>query len=391
MGTLIDTKSGSDAIRDALGAVQAQRGSDARPWALAIGAGTYGDAAITQRNLTVAADPPGSAVIAGYGGTNDTGGGCIDITRGPVTLDGIVCRGASRTGVNVTPPNAEGGIVLRGIAVDGAGVDGIAVTGGTGIVIADAVVTATKRDGIRLAALTAAGPYAITGGWVSGAGQDGLRLADDVARLDVTNFRATGNGIDGIASEDSGTSDISLVGVTASSNARNGVLIGGGGLRIGLRDSVVSGNAGAGVRLGNGSGFSLSGMTLDGSNGAGDLLFTADSRTGGTYVGLDAGGGFSLIGEPSAVRVSGVPAARMGIVAPTVGGRARSGAALSIGATAVVASRRAVVRFDRGAAVWRGAGKWTKVPSSRRIRGGMQAILGTSLLGTARATYAPFG
>jgi hypothetical protein len=50
-----------------------------------------------------------------------------------------------------------------------------------------------------------------------------------------------------------------------------------------------------------------------------------------------------------------------------------------------------VVRFDAGGTVWRGAGKWAKVKTSRRIRGGAQALLGTSYLGTASALYAPFG
>ncbi len=388
VGTLVDAKTGPDAIRDALGVVAARRGADGAPWTVVIAAGQYGDAAIGVRNVTVMADPPGSVTISGTGGSDDTGGGCVDITRGPVTLDGITCTGAARTGINVTPPNAEGGIVLRGVAVHGAGVDGIAVTGGTGIVIQGAVISNARRDGIRLNGLTAAGPYAIVGGSVTGAAQHGLHLADDVTKLQVSNFTASGCKGYGIVSGDSGNADVTFTGVTASLNGKDGVAIHGGGLRIAVRDSVATGNGGSGIRLGEGTGLALSGIGLDGTNGGGDLLFTAAVRTGGAYTGLGVGGQFSLVGEPRAVRIS---AARAGTVAARVGGRARAGVGLVIGATASVKSRRAVVRWDGGASVWRGAGKWTKVGSARRIRGGMQAVLGTSLLGTTGAVYASFG
>ena len=47
-----------------------------------------------------AATAPGPAtgvIISGMGLTDDTTGGCARITRGNVTLDGIICRGATRT------------------------------------------------------------------------------------------------------------------------------------------------------------------------------------------------------------------------------------------------------------------------------------------------------
>lgn len=387
VGNLIGTATGADAVRDALALVATTRVGDAVPWAITLGAGTYGDFSVTQRNLTVAGDPATGVVVSGMGVTDDTGGGCVRITRGNVTLDGITCRGAGRTGITVSPPNGEGGLVVRNVTVDAPGADGVSATGGTGIVIQNVVVSDPKRSGIRLASLTAAGPYAVVGGSVAGAGANGLELDDDVTKLSVTGLSVSGAKASGVLSNDAGNSDLTLQGVTVTGGGKDGVSLGGGGLRLAVRDSVVTGNAGAGIRLGEGTGFTVSGFTLDGSNGGGDLLFTADDRTGGSFTGLQAGGGFSLPGDPYAVRISAARAA----VPASAGGRARSGAALSIAATAPTAKRRLVVRFDAAGSVWRGAGRWGKVTTSRRIRGGAQAILGSSYLGTATALYAPFG
>lgn len=387
VGNLVGSTTGTEAVRDALALVTTSRVGDTVPWAISIGAGTYGDFAVTQRNLSVAGDPATGVIISGMGLTDDTTGGCARITRGNVTLDGIICRGATKTGITTAPPNGEGGIVVRNVTVEAAGVNAISATGGTGIVIQDAVITDPKRSGIRLASLTAAGPYAIVGGSVTGAAANGLELADDVTKLSVTGLAISGAKGSGVLSNDAGNADLTLQGVTVGSGAKDGVSFGGGGLRLAVRDSVITGNAGAGIRLAEGTGFAVSGVTLDASNGGGDLLFTADDRTGGSYRGLQAGGGFSLLGDPYAVRIS---AARAGLPA-SAGGRTRSGAALAIAATASTAKRRLVVRFEAGGTVWRGAGKWGKVKTSRRIRGGTQAVLGTSYLGTASALYAPFG
>jgi hypothetical protein len=387
VGNLIGSTTGTDAVRDALALVTTTRVGDTVPWAISIGAGTYGDFSVAQRNLTIAGDPATGVVISGMGLTDDTTGGCARITRGNVTLDGITCRGATKTGIATAPPNGEGGIVVRNVTVDAAGTDAISATGGAGIVIQDAVITNPKRSGIRLTALTSVGPYAVVGGSVTGAGANGLELDDDVTKLAVTGLSIAGSKGSGVLSNDGGNADLTLQGVTVASGAKDGINFDGGGLRLAVRDSVVTGNAGAGIRLGDGSGFAVSGVTLDGSNGGGDMLFTAADRTGGSFTGLQAGGGFSLPGDPYAVRIS---AARAGLPA-SAGGRARSGAALSIAATANTPKRRMVVRFDASGTVWRGAGKWAKVNTSRRIRGGAQAILGTSYLGTATALYAPFG
>ena len=387
MGNVVTTTTGADAIRDALAQVTTRRVGDTVPWAIAIGQGTYGDFVVGQRNLTVMGDPAGAAIVANAGLTDDTGGGCVDITRGNVTLEGITCQGVARTGIRVTPPNAEGGVVVRNVAVAEVGVDDIAVTGGAGTVIQNAVITNPRRSGLRLASLTGVGPYAVVGGSVTGAAANGLNLADDVSGLSVTGLTITGSKGVGVLSDDAGTSDVVLQGVTASSGAKDGFSLRGGGLRIAIRDSVASGNAGSGIRLGDGTGLSVTGFTLDGTNTGGDLLFSADDRTGGSYTGLQAGGGFSLPAEPYAVRLSAARAA----VPAAAGGKARSGAALAIAATASTSKRRLVVRFDGGGTVLRGAGKWARVKTSRRIKGGAQALLGTSYLGTATALYAPFG
>ena len=387
LGNLIGSATGTDAVRDALALVTTTRVGDTVPWAISIGAGTYGDFAIAQRNLTVAGDSATGVIVSGMGLTDDTVGGCVRITRGNVTLDGITCRASTKTGIASAPPNGEGGIVVRNVTVDAAGADAISAIGGTGIVIQDVVITNPKRSGIRLASLTASGPYAVVGGSVTGAAANGLELADDVTKLAVTGLAISGSKGAGVLSNDAGNSGLTLQGVTVGGGAKDGISFGGDGLRLAVRDSVITGNGGAGIRLADGTGFAVSGVTLDGSNGGGDLLFTADDRTGGSYSGLQAGGGFSLLGDPYAVRIS---AARAGLPA-SAGGRARSGAALAIAATANTPKRRMVVRFDAGGTVWRGAGKWAKVKTSRRIRGGAQALLGTSYLGTASALYAPFG
>lgn len=395
-GVVVDTRTGPDAIRDALGGLGTLRTPDTRPWLVVVGAGTYGDAVVGARNVTVLADPPGGAIIRGAGGGEDTAGGCLDITRGPVTVDGIACQAPRRTGINVTLSNAQGGVVLRGVSVDGAGVDGVAVTGGTGITLDGVVVRGARRDGVRLTSLTGSGPYSITGGSIAGSGRDGLRLADDVTRLAVTGLAVTGSKGYGVASEDAGTADITLSGLGVSGSGRDGVLVRGGGLRIGLLNSAATGNAGAGVRLGDGSGLVVRGLAMDGSNGGGDLVFMSDLRTGGAYGPLTTGDGtIDLVGEPSAVRLSGVSPARAAVVGGTPPGRSRAGATVLVGATTRTSSRRVVLRFPVSSpppvAVWRRAGAWKSVPSSRRVRGGLQVVLGTSLLGTASTAYAPFG
>ena len=53
MGNLIGSTTGADAVRDALSLVTTTRVGDAVPWAVLIGAGTYGDFAVSVRNDTM--------------------------------------------------------------------------------------------------------------------------------------------------------------------------------------------------------------------------------------------------------------------------------------------------------------------------------------------------
>jgi len=383
---------GLDAVQDALASVVTGRAPESRPWSIVIGTGTYGDFSVTAPNLTIAPHAGAQVTIGGVGLRDNTGGGCVDITRGSVALSGITCSAPSRTGVNVTLRNSEGGVSLSALAIDRPGVDGIAVTGGRGVSIASPTITSPARDGIRLTALTARTASPITGGTITGAGRDGLRLADDVRGVTVTGLAVTGARGYGIASDDAGNSDASFSGVTVTGSGRDGVLLSGGTLRAALVSSTVTGSAGAGVRLGDASGVRISDIPMDGSNGDGDLLFDGEIRTGGSYDGLRAPDGpFSIAGEPNSVRLSGVPIARAALAAGAPARLSRRGAALLVGATARVSSRRVVLRFPSGSAVYRKSGRWVKVPSSRRVRGALQATVSPSLLGTASTVYAPFG
>ena len=391
-GGVVATFAGPDAVQDAVSAVVTGRAPESRAWSVVAGTGTYGDFAVKTPNLAVSADAGAQVVIGGTGLRDDTGGGCVDITRGNVAITGLTCSAPPRTGVNVTLRNSEGGVSLSSLAINRPGVDGIAVTGGRGVSITSPVITGPARDGIRLTALTTRNPSPIAGGSITGAGRDGLRLADDVRSVTVTGLTVAGSKGYGIASDDAGNSDASFSGVTVTGSGRDGVLLSGGTLRAALVASAVTGSAGAGVRLGDASGVRISDVPVDGSNADGDLVFDGEIRTGGSYDGLKAPDGpFSLAGEPRSVRISGVPAARAAVAAGGPARLSRRGAAVFVSATAQVANRRVVLRFPSGSAVYRKSGSWAKVPSSRVLRTGLRASLGTSQLGTASSVYAPFG
>ena len=57
-------------------------------------------------------------VIGGTGLRDDTGGGCVDVTRGNVAITGLTCSAPPRTGVNVTLRNSEGGVSLSSLAIE---------------------------------------------------------------------------------------------------------------------------------------------------------------------------------------------------------------------------------------------------------------------------------
>ena len=393
-GAVVGTPfAGADALQDAVASVLTARAPESRPWSVVAGAGTYGDVAVKTPNLAIGPDAGAAVVISGIGVRDDTGGGCIDITRGGVSVTGLTCSAPSRTGVNVTLRNSEGGVALASLAIDRPGVDGISATGGKGLTITSPVITSPARDGIRLTMLASRLPVTITGGSVTGAGRDGLRLADDVRALAVSGLTVTGAKGYGIASDDAGNSDASFTGVTVTGSGKDGVLLSGGTLRATLASSTITGSIGAGVRLGDASGLRISDIPVDGSNGDGDLIFDADIRTGGTYEGLRAPDGtFSLGAEPNAVRISGVSPGRAGVAAGGPARYSRAGAALLVGATTRVSTRRVVLRYPGGRSVYRKSGaSWSALPGSKRVRGQLQVALGTSLLGTASTAYAPYG
>ncbi len=391
-GTVVAALTGPDAIQDAVRAVITSRAPESRPWSIVVGAGTYGDVAIATPNLSVAPEQGAAVTIGGSGLRDDTGGNCLAITRGNVAVSGIACAAPRRTGIVVTLRNGEGGVTLRGVSVDRAGVDGVAITGGRGFLVEGVVITGPARDGIRITLPAGRDERVISGGSVTGAGRDGLRLADDVRRLRVSGLVISGSRGYGIASEDAGNGDLAVEGVTVTGSGRDGIILAGGTLRASVVSSTATGNAGAGLMLGDVSGLRIAGIPVDGSNAGGDLVFDSEIRTGGSYTALRAPDGpFSLAGEPSSVRISGVSAARAGVVSGAPARLAKRGPALFVGATSRTSSRRVVLRFATGRAVFRKSGPWRRVATSRAVRGGLQAVLGTSQLGTASTAYAPFG
>ena len=98
-GAPVATFTGTDAVQDAVASVLTSRAPESRPWSVVAGAGTYGDFAVKSPNLAIGPDAGAAVVISGVGVRDDTGGGCIDITRGAVSVTGFSCTAPSRTGV----------------------------------------------------------------------------------------------------------------------------------------------------------------------------------------------------------------------------------------------------------------------------------------------------
>ncbi|MCU0307760.1 MAG: right-handed parallel beta-helix repeat-containing protein [Thermoleophilia bacterium] len=312
---------GADALQAGVTRVRTTRAGDIRRYEVVAGAGTYGDVNVDLPNMTVRALPGAVVTISGTGGANGTGGGCVDVRRGGVVVEGLICRAPSGRGVEVNPPAAEGGVVVRAVTVDRPGQDGVAVLGGAGVLIEGVQVTSPRLDGIRLQTLTGAGPYRVSGGAVRLAGDDGIDLVDDVQRLEVGGVTIDGSRDNGVESDDAGSSDVLVSGVQIARSADMGVLLGGGGLRLTVQDSQVTESGDYGVHLGRGSGIVLRGLRLDGTNARGDLRFTTETRAGGVYERLDlAGSALDLPGEPRGVIVSAVgPARRARLPGPPAG------------------------------------------------------------------------
>jgi hypothetical protein len=277
---------GPDALSTALERIHSSslaRTDDSRPWSIVVGAGTYGDVVIDEPNLTIQPSAAAAVVISTSVGTDHTGGECVDVRRGNVTLQGLVCRTPKDRGVDVELPQAEGGVVLRGLGIDRPKTDGISVRSGTSVLIQDTVVSGAGRDGIVLAKLTGTGPYAIVGGRVARNGDDGIDLADDAQHVRISGVTLDRNKGNGVESDDAGSVDLVLDASTLSRNGVDGVLLGGGGTGLAVTNSVVTANGRFGIDLGRASGLRIVGDKLDGTNKSGDLAFSGDPRSGGTY------------------------------------------------------------------------------------------------------------
>ena len=296
---------GPDAIATALERISAsslRRTDDGRPWSVVIGAGTYGDVVVDEPNLTLLPSAGASVSIRSGVGRDTTGGECVDIRRGNVTLQGIACRGAAKDGIDVEIPQAEGGVVLRQVGVDKARADGIGVRSGASLVVQDTVVTSSGGDGIALRKLTGAGPYVIQGGRIARNGDDGVDLADDAQHVRVSAVTIDANHGNGVESDDAGSTDLIVDGCIVSRNGVDGVLLSGGGTNLAVTNTTALGNARYGIDLGRGGGMRVVGDRLDGTNRSGDLAFSGDPRSGGTYAGLAfLDTALDLPGEPRGV------------------------------------------------------------------------------------------
>lgn len=309
---------GPDALQTALAVVRTgplARVDDALAWTVAAGAGTYGDVLIDEPNLVLrpAATATGDAAvtITGTGGANATGGECVDITRGGVTVRGLRCGTPSGRGVEVVLPPAEGGVTLQNIVVDRPAQDGVAVSGGAGVLIQDVTVITPGLDGIRLERLTGPGPYRIQGGAITRSADDGIDLVDDVQRLQVVGTTIDRAGTNGIESDDAGSSDLTVDGAVITRSGDHGIVLGGGGTRLSVANTRLAGNSDYGVVVTRATGTILRGLRFDGTNVLGDIRFSAELRTGGVYDSLDfAGVSVSLPGDPVGVIVSALTPAR---------------------------------------------------------------------------------
>ena len=303
---------GNDAIDAALARIRTgalARPDDTRPWRVVVGAGTYGDVVLDEPNLTLLPSAGAAVTITTSVGADHTGGECLDVTRGNVTVQGIACRSARDRGIEVATPPTEGGVVLRQVTVDRAHSDGIAVIGGAGATIADSVVTNSGRDGITPPEADRPGAVDRPGRPAqpqrrrrprprrrrpAGAGdrgddrqQPGQRRRERRRRLDRPRRRQRARW--------------SRTGATASCS-------GAAAPPCGWSSSTATGNGGYGVDIGRGSGFGGPERRLRRVQPPGRRRLLADARAGGVYGGiglLDTA--IDLPGEPRGVVVRAIP------------------------------------------------------------------------------------
>jgi hypothetical protein len=315
VGALI---TGADALEAAMARMRSgalQRIDDALAWSIVIGAGTYGDANLDEPNLVVRPGTGAAVVITGTGGADNTGGECLDVRREGVSVQGIVCRTPADRGIEVALAAAAGGVVLSGLTVDRARTQGISVDSGAGVLIQSPTIITAGSDGIRLTRLTGAGPYRIEGGSIRDSLDDGIDLVDDAQRVQIAGVaidRSRGNGIE---SDDAGSSDLVVDGGAVTRSIGTGVLLGGGGTRMTVQGTQVTGGSGYGVTVARATGTVLRGLRFDGTNASGDLRFTTDARTGAVTEAIGFGAAqVTLPGNPVGVIVSSVtPAQRQAL------------------------------------------------------------------------------
>jgi Right handed beta helix region len=405
---------GPDAIENAIRRIHdgpLARPDDAAQWSVVIGGGTYGDVAIDEPDLSVRPAAGASVVITGPGATADTAGGCIDVFRGGVVIEGIDCRAPSAFGIQVSAAPGRGGVILRGVSVERPGTTGIAVVLADAVTIEGATVSDAGTDGIRLSALAGPGPYLVTDSRVRGSGDDGIDVAAAAHGVTIQRTVAAGNGGNGIEADD-GPVALSVTGAALTGNAGDGIRL-GGGEGVALSDSIATGNGGAGLDLLGGSGYTVTGDRFDGTNRQGDLRFSADVRASGVYGDLTLGhADLTLPGEPRSVVLAAPAASQLSSGSPVPVGLAAVAGFVRMRATPPASDSRATLRFlvdparlaaFRPAAlgvyqdVRRGARVgWLPVPGSRTDpAGAIEAAIGQARIGGASptrfATYAPLG
>ncbi len=286
-GTVVGNYTGGDALQAALTGVGTTRTDNAKAWSVVAGTGSYGDVLINEPNLTVRAADGAAVSVSGPGAANNTGGGCVDIARGSVTVSGLSCIKPVGRGIEVRPPAAEGGVVLRRVSVSGSAGEGIAVISGAGMLIEDVAVSgaAAKVDGLLLTGLTGAGPYRVQGGSFRANGGDGIDVMG-AERVQIVGALAEANGENGIEIDGAGNADIVIDGVTSRANTGAGLLASGGAASVRAVNSTFSRNRGAGVSLGKITAPAIDALRFDGSNSGADVRLSNEARTGGTYTNL---------------------------------------------------------------------------------------------------------
>ncbi|MDH3226382.1 MAG: right-handed parallel beta-helix repeat-containing protein, partial [Thermoleophilia bacterium] len=389
-----------------------RRRNDGRRWSIVIGRGTYGDFAVLEPNLAVRPARGATVTISGTGGTNNTRGGCIDVLRGGVLIQGLRCLRPSGIGVQVGPRPSARNIELRRVVVAGAGGAGISVDRVRGVLINRALVSGAAGDGIRLNRLAGTGPYLVQGGAVLRNGDDGVDVVSDVDGLGIIGLSAEGNGGNGIENDHETSLGTTVESSVLTRNRASGLAIsrGTGHAVIG---SQVAGNRGFGVTIGRGGAFRLANTRFNGTNRRGDIRFSPHARTGGEFTGLTfLDSVLDLPGDPVGVVVSAATAAQRAALTPVPSALRSTNRFIRVKDTGSGATSAVTLRYRLGAVELSGlrrsglavyeddkpgnAGAWQAQPTSPIAAGGtLDATLADAQIASGAdsrfATYAPLG